>query len=381
MAGVTIRGVIALVIGAVGLALGFVLDPARAWLAYLTAFAAVFTVAIGALILQMTGYAANARWMSVVRRPIDTITSVVPLLVVLFVPLLAGMRALYPWVAPEGLSAAEQATYHHRSAYLNVPAFAIRGLIYFVVLLIAAERLRRLSVRRDRAGVEVGDPVVALGRERRFASGMLPPVGLAFTFATIDWLMSLQGTWYSSMFPVAMFATGFLAAIALTTIVVWRTCAVATQHHFHALGRMMFAFVVFWAYTVFFQALLIRIANKPEEISFFLVRSNTTWTIEQWVLIAGYFVIPFAVLMPRSVKFRARAMAVAGAWLVLMHVIYIEWVVAPTHADGVHWVDLAALAAIGGACVAFASWRQRGIAPVAANDPFFADGVRYRSPL
>jgi hypothetical protein len=257
----------------------------------------------------------------------------------------------------------------------------VRGVIYLAILLIASETLRRWSVRRDRAPVVEGDPVELLSRERKFASGMLPPVGLAFTFATIDWLMSLQGLWYSSMFPVALFATGFLAAIALTTVVVHRNCVSATQHHFHALGRLLFAFVVFWAYTVFFQALLMRIGNKPDEITYYVLRSNDSWTALQWVLIGGYFFVPFFALMPRGVKFRSRAMAIAGLWLVAMHVLYVHWIVAPTHAATLHWVDLAAWLAVGGACVAFASWRQRGVARVAANDPFFADGVRYRSHL
>lgn len=380
------------VLGFVLLAIGVAVNPARTWLSYLMAFAFAFTIVVGALFWQMIAYATNARWMAVIRRPIEAVVSPLPALAVLFVPLLFGLRWLYPWHTPApGTAAHELHVYEHRAAYLNTTFFAIRAVVYFVVLLIAAQLLRRWSLRRDRVTEDVAaDPLEALGRERRFSSGMLPPVGLAFTFAAVDWLMSLNGVWYSTMYPVIVFAGGFLTSIAVITILTERIArhhgpaGVVTPNHFHALGRLMFAFVVFWTYTQFFQALLTRIANKPEEVTYYLARTSGAWSVFVWILIIGHFVLPFLVLMPRAVKFRPRAMALVAGWLVLMHVFDIYWQVIPTREQGLlvfHWLDLGALAAVVGTCVAVAAWRHDGTSLIAKRDPFLPTGAAYRSPL
>jgi hypothetical protein len=238
--------------------------------------------------------------------------------------------------------------------------------------------------------VRAGEPEVALGRERRFASAMLPPVGLALTFASFDWVMSLDRLWYSTIFGIYVFAGGFVAAIGLVTVLSARIWSVEpaggyfTRNHFHALGRMLFAFTVFWAYNAFFQVMLIRIANKPEEVTFFLARDHGVWRALIYVLILGRFAVPFLVLMPRKPKFDPRRMASIAWWMVAMHLVDIYWLVIPSHVPGgqpLSWLDLAALAAVIGAAVAVAARRQRGVAVVAVGDPFLDEGAAYRSPL
>jgi hypothetical protein len=340
----------------------------------------------------MIGYAANARWMAVVRRPMEVVALPLPALAVLFVPILFGLEH-YPWhTPPPGLAAHELHILAHRAPFMSTAGFAIRTAVYFAVFIIAAALLRRWSVRRDREAPADPAPGAedALARERRLASGMLPAVGLALTFAAMDWIMSLQPIWYSSIFGVYVFAGGFLAAIALVTILAARLwsrhggAGAITPNHFHALGRMLFAFTVFWTYAAFFQAMLIRIANKPEEVTFYLERTGGAWAVFVWILIVGHFALPFLFLLPRAVKFRPRAMAGAGAWLIAMHLVDTYWLVIPSRVQGtlvVHWLDLAALAAVIGAAVAFAAWRQHGVALIARRDPFLADGAAYRSPL
>jgi hypothetical protein len=378
-------------IGFVLLAIGLVVDPRRTWISYLMAFTFAFTTCAGGLILLMISYAANARWMSVVRRTMEAVTLPLPVLALLFVPVLFGLSSLYPWHTPApDLPHHELAIYEHREAYLNPTAFTIRAVVYFVVLITAATVLRRWSLLRDRNGAaSETDPLEALRRERRFASGMLPFVGFAFSFAVIDWVMPLNGVWYSSMFPVNLFAGGFLAAIATVTVLterVWvhHATSVITQNHFHALGRLLFAFVVFWTYTSYFQAMLIRIANKPEEVTFYLERTDGAWRAFVWILIIGHFALPFLFLLPRSIKFRPRAMAIAAGWLLAMHVFDVYWQVIPAQVQGeqvLHWLDLGALAAVVGTSLAVAAWRQHRVPIVAERDPFLSDGAVYRSPL
>lgn len=383
--------VIAAVIGFVLLAIGLFVDPSRTFLSYVMAYAFAFTTCVCGLILLMIGYAANARWMSVVRRTTEAVSLPIPALAVLFIPILFGLAEVYPWHTPPlGLAEHELHVLEHRAPYLNTGFLLVRAVIYFVILIAGSHLLRRWSVRRDHEAAAVGDPEEALRRERRFASGMLPPVALAFSFAVIDWVMAIQGVWYSSMFPIYMFAGGFLTAIALVTIFtqrVWRhhpDSGLVTRNHFHALGRMLFAFVVFWGYIAYFQAMLIRIADKPEEVVFYLRRLEGPWEVLVWILIIGHFALPFLLLMPRSIKFEPRAMAWISGGLVLMHLIDMYWTVIPAHVAGgfvFHWLDLGALAAVIGTAVAVAVWRQRRVALVPPRDPFVPRGALYRSPL
>jgi hypothetical protein len=383
------------VLGFIALGIGLAVDPERTWLSYLMAFAFVFTTAVGGLILLMCGYATNARWMAVVRRANEAVALPLPALAVLFIPIVFGAAWLYPWQSPPaGLSHHDLEILRHRRAYLNLPFFTVRAAIYFGVLIIPSFLLRRWSVRRDQHRGELpagGDEIAneaLLARDRKLASAMLPPVALALTFAGIDWIMSLQPVWYSSIFGFYLFGGGFLAALAAVTVIaaqIWKReqgRGVVTPHHFHALGRLMLAFTVFWAYIAFFQALLIRIANKPNEVTFFLQRVGGAWAVFVAVLILGHFLVPFLVLLLRPPKFRPRVMAGVGIWLLVMHLVDIYWLIIPSHAQGravVSWLDLAALAAVAGTAVAVAAWRQDGVRIIPEGDPYLAKGATYRS--
>jgi hypothetical protein len=200
--------------------------------------------------------------------------------------------------------------------------------------------------------------------------------------------MSLDKLWYSSIFGIYVFAGGFVAAIGLVTVLsarIWsgeHAQGWFTRNHFHALGRMMFAFTVFWAYNAFFQAMLIRIANKPEEVTFFLARDHGVWRALIYVLILGRFALPFLVLMPRKPKFDPPLMSSIGWWILAMHLVDVYWLVIPSQVPGgqpLSWLDLAALAAVVGAAVAVAARRQRDVAVVPVGDPFLDEGAAYRS--
>lgn len=383
-------GVIGLVLAGIAIAIA----PERALLGYLAAYVTVAVTAIGGLILLLIGYVANARWLAPLRRLQEAISIVFPVLAVLFVPIALGLDDLYVWAdPPPDLTAHDRHLLHAKSGYLNSTAFVIRSALYLAVFVITAELLRRWSRRRD--GTVPGlDGEHELRRFRMFAAGMLPAVGLAVTFAAFDWVMSLQPTWFSSMFGVYVFAGGFGAGLAVLAILAWRlhasttapattpTTAPLTGHHFHALGRLLFAFVVFWAYTSYFQGFLIQIANRPIEVTFYLVRLRGGWDAVLWAQLIAHFALPFLLLLPRRLKHRPRYLVSVAAIVLLGHVLDIYWLVIPSNGEPlwVHWADVPALVGIAGACVAFAAWRQRGVALVPTGDPFLPAGRRYESP-
>lgn len=156
---------------------------------------------------------------------------------------------------------------------------------------------------------------------------------------------------------------------------------IVTPHHFHAIGRLLFAFTVFWAYAAYFQAFLIQIADRPAEVTFYLARLDGGWTGWTLALAIGHFVVPFALLLPRRVKYRAGWVAGVAGWILAMHYADLYWLVAPSAGSlSPHWLDLAALVAVVGLSGAWCLWRQRGVPAFAVGDPFLAEGIAYRSP-
>ncbi|MEO5731386.1 MAG: hypothetical protein ABI134_01550, partial [Byssovorax sp.] len=265
-------------VGALGLTIGAFVDRRQLFHAYLTAYACAVSVAGGALIFLMIGHAMNAGWPVLVRRLTETIAASWPLLAVLFIPLLFGIHEIYPWARPETLS--DELTREHvhaKHAYLNVPFFVVRSAGYLAVCTAVSVLLRRWSLERD------VNPLADVDwRLRALSAGGLPAVALTFSFASFDWLMSLTPAWFSTMYPVYWFAGGFVAALALLVVLTFAAqeeglLPEVSLSHYYALGRMLLAFVIFWAYIAYFQAFLIWIAHRPDEITYFVDRLQGPW--------------------------------------------------------------------------------------------------------
>lgn len=392
-------------LGWLGVASGWLMAPVQTHFAYLTAFTFVTSIALGALIFLMTTYVVGASWNTVIRRLNECVVSVFPVLGLCFVPIALGLRDVYLWAASAsslaGLPEHERHLLEHKQAYLNAPFFVGRAALYFLIWSAAALVLCRRSTRRDRAaspspGAITGPPLsgepaaseLGLRRDRSFSAAALPPVALALTFAAFDWLMSLQPFWMSSIFGVYYFAGGFVASLGLVAVLAHAAArsgvALIRPPHFHALGRLMLGFTIFWAYIAFFQALLIALPNRPEEVVFYVQRLDAGWDRVAWALIVVRFLVPFFVLLPRSVKFRGSALAWVGAGLVAGHYLDIYWLVIPMQAGhgplpGL-W-DAAALCAVGGTISLSAAWWLRGKNVVPIGDPLLDRSAAYRSPI
>jgi hypothetical protein len=375
------------VLGWAGVLVGLGLAREATYFAYLTAFAFVASIALGALVLLMTTYVVGATWNGVVRRLNECVVSTLPVLALCFVPIAFGLGDLYAWTAdPSTFPEHHRHALEHKQAYLNAPFFLGRTALYFVLWSAAGGLLCRWSVQHDSAiGAQRRAPHA---RERALSSALLPFVALALTFAAFDWLMSLQPLWVSSIFGVYYFAGGFVASLGLVAVLahaaVREGAAMIRPPHFHALGRLMFGFTVFWAYIAFFQAMLINLANRPEEVSFYVVRLDGGWKIIAWALIALRFVFPFFMLLPRAIKFRGRALAAVGLLLVAGHYLDMYWLVLPIeqgHGPLPNVWDAAAVCALVGTCGVGAALWLRGKAVIPVGDPLIEQSVAYRSPI
>jgi hypothetical protein len=241
--------------------------------------------------------------------------------------------------------------------------------------------LRRWSRAQDADG-----SLSWLVRLRRLAAGGLPVYALTLTFASFDWYMSLTPEWFSSVFGVYFFAGGFQAALALLVLVAslgesGPLRGIVAAEHYRALGKMLFAFTIFWAYIAFSQYFIIWIANLPEEVSFYVPRSRGAWGWIGIAVVLGRFVAPFFLLLSRNRKGSPRYMAPICVWILVFHFLDHFWMVAPALSpETPPWpvLELGSLAFVGGLSTLLVLTIDTGTSALAHRDPYFGESLRYR---
>lgn len=375
----------AAIVGALGLAATFagLAGGARATLfSYLFAFTYWAGIGLGALILLATFHASKARWPVVLRRPLEALSITCVPSVALFLPVALGMRQLFIWVDPQP-SLGERALddLHHKAPYLNVPFFLVRSALYLACWAVVAALLVRWSRAQDARG-DISFTV----KLRKLGGGILPLLVLTASFAAIDWLMSLEPLWSSTVYGLYVLSGAFLGALAALTL--WAVIGrgpdlfgdLLTPAHYASLGKLLLAFTAFWAYIAFCQYMLIWIADLPHELDWYLVRSKPGWRGTAVVLVFVQFVIPFFALLWKRGKQRRGFLLVMAAWLLAAHVIDTYWLVMPAlHPDRPwwRWTDLTAFLGVGGAFVASALFWLRGGYAIPVRDPYLRHSLRY----
>ncbi|HXI58177.1 MAG TPA: hypothetical protein VNO55_19055 [Polyangia bacterium] len=364
---------------------GMTMDPRQTMFSYLVAFAYWTGIGLAGLVLLMIMHAFRAKWVTILRRPIEATTLVLPLMALLFIPIAIGMKDLYIWVAPPADMGHEALTLlAKKQPYLNVTFFVVRTVVYFALCIFLSQRLYGWSTKQDKTG-----EVNLTQRQRNLGAGGLPFIALVFSFAAFDWLMSLNPLWFSTIFGVYYFAGSFVSVLALLAVISDLARGkdpfgdLLSIEHTHNIGKLMLAFTCFWAYIGFSQLLLIWIANLPEEVPFYMVRFKAEWAWVGVFLIVGHFFLPFGALLSRSLKRDRRRLAAVGVWILLVHYLDLYWLVMPTlHPEGftLHWTSVTAFVGMGLLAVAFVLWRLRGHFTVPVRDPYLSDSLRYKQP-
>jgi hypothetical protein len=342
---------------------------------YLMSYIFWLGLAGGSLGLLMIGHLALGRWSMVIQRPLEAATRTFPLLWLLFVPLILGMHHLYEWTHTE--TVATDPFLSQKTLYLNVPFFLGRAAFYFVVWILLSQLLTARSRKQDASG----DPALTVSM-RKLSGGGLVLFALVTSFAAMDWMMSLEPHWFSSIYGFHFMIGQGLSTMAMAAVVVhWLSNRTPYQNmagpqEFHDIGNMLFAFVILWCYLSFSQFIIIWSGNLYEETFWYLDRAAGGWKAVSIVLFLCNFLLPFLLLLMKSNKRRGHVLAMVAIWVLVTRFVDLHWHVAPTfHAEGfhLHALDFLLPVALGGIWI-WAFLKQLAGAPLAATrDPRYEE--------
>jgi hypothetical protein len=364
-------------------ALGAFLNLDQFFRSWLIGFLFCLGLSMGSLGLLMMQHMSGGQWGLVGRRVFEAASRNIPFVALLFVPLLFGLPRLYTWAQPETVRIDH--ILQMKAPYLNVPFFVGRAVAYFAIWGLCAALLTRWSDAQDRGELAV-DPADTVRFRVVSGPGLLVYV-ITMTFASVDWIMSLDPHWYSTIFGFILVAgqglAGFSLVIAVLALLA-RVEPVATflrpRLHFLDLGKLLLAFVMLWAYFSFSQLLIIWSGNLPEEIPFFYNRFRGGWQYVSLVILLGHFAVPFILLLSRDLKRHPHLLAGVAIFILLMRYVDLLWLVEPMFPRTgfpIHWMDIALpFGLVGVWTFLFArNLRSRPLMPI--NDPFFKEAFAH----
>jgi len=342
--------------GAIGLGaclIGFAIDSEQFFHSYLTGFLYWLAISLGCIGWTMIHHLTDGNWGFPVRRIWEAGARTTPLMLLLLLPiLLFGMEPIFPWARPE---AAEDALIQAKAQYLNMPSFLLRSAIYFVFWIGFAYFLSSGSFKQD----QEDEPNEKRASWMRKVSGLgIFVMAMTVTFASVDYAMSIDPHWFSTIFGFLFAASDLLAAMAFA-IVMARVLRhrepldkALTTTVYHDLGNLLMAFTMLWAYLSFSQFLIIWSGNTQEEAPWYVDRMGEGWIWISLALVVFHFAMPFLVLLTRKTKRAPQMLARVAGYMLVMRFVDLYWITQPSFSHGgsilPHWLDVAVMVAIGG---------------------------------
>ena len=370
--GSLIVGVLALA----GTAFGAFANTKQFFFSYLFAVLFWIGLSLGCFVITMIHQLAGGRWGYPTRRFLEAGFMVLPLMAILFIPIFFGLRQLYPWAA--------DASSASRNVYESNWAYVLRQAFFFFVWIWIALCLRKWSLEQDLT------TDAAPTRRARFLSGPGTVIyGLLVTFASIDWIVSLEKDWHSTMFGVIVAGGQILVAFAFVIVLLAMFqdqspfAGTVDKVHYHHLGNLLLTFVLFWTYVSFGQLLIIYSGDLTNELQWYLHRIAGSWKAVIAVVALFHFFLPFFLLLFRGIKRRVAAIAMLSALLFLVHIVDTYWLVMPSlHTEGisVSWMDFTAPIGVGGLWLACFLWRLKSAQLLPAKDPGMQFAFVYAKP-
>jgi hypothetical protein len=382
---VGVIGMIALIAGAV-----FTDNAAYALRSYLLGYVYWAGIGIGCIGILILQHLTGGSWGLVIRRILEAGAKTWWILLILFLPILAFAPKLYEWAAYLSHGGGDDKILNHKAPYLNVPFFGIRTLVYFLVWGAITYYLTNLSRKQD----ETGEWTISV-QINRFSGPAMIAFVLAVTFASVDWCMSLDPHWYSTIYGLLFVIGWALSCLAFViALSFWLSSRepmnrVLGSPHFHDLGKLMLAMVMVWTYFNLSQLIIIYSGNLPEETPWYLRRMSGGWGVVGLLLILFHFAFPFLLLLSRDLKRHAKWLALIAVFVLVMRAVDLFYLIAPNPMPGhsenghsgehfsVYWTDFVAPFAVGGVWLFFFIWqlKKRPLMPV--NDPFFENAIAH----
>ena len=365
----------ALVVGIVFLVIliaGIFFNPRQFFQSYLIGWTFWTGITVGSLALLMLQHLTGGGWGLVIRRSLEAATRVLPLMVVLFVPVVIGAHSIYhEWTDHAEVEAHPAVKF--KASYLNVPFFTVRSVIYFAIWGALAFFLNKWSLAQDRTA----DNRYTKNMRVLSGPGMVVLI-FSVTFASIDWYMSIEPEWFSTIYGFIYVAAWTLSALAFVIAVMARLSReepmrrIVAPLHFHDLGKLLLALVMLWAYFAFSQFLIIWSGNLPEEITWYIRRIYGGWGALIITIGILHFAAPFLFLLSRSIKRNPGKLVLIAILVLVMRSVDLLWMLVPAFQHRL-WIlmDVAALIGFGGLWLAFFTWQlgKRPLIPI--NDPQF----------
>ncbi len=361
-------------IGAVILLGGAIVSTHQFFQSYLFAYIFWIQFALGCFALFMLHHLVSGGWGFVTQRVMEAGMRTLPLMAVLFIPILFGMNELYPWA--RGADPSRVRELHTWSAYLNPGFFIVRTIIYFCFWIGTAWILTRWSGEQDRTA----DPRLTRKIRLMSAPGLVLYV-LTMTFASVDWVMSLEPGWFSTIYGFLIVVSQVLASLGLI-IIAARLLAerapiseIITQQHSHHLGNLLLTFVILWAYMAYSQYIIIWSGNLPDENSWYLRRLAPGWAALGLFVVVVHFFVPLILLLFRRAKRSIRPLSLIAAGIIVMRLVDTFWLVVPSFSPAhfrLQWLDVVAPIALGGLWTFFFVRNLKGRSLVPLHDPRFS---------
>jgi len=337
-------GIILFVVGTVFSLLAFFIDQERAVFNYLVTYMMIVSIGLGSLFLIALEYIAGADWSTPIRRIPEFFAGLLPVLFVLVIPLLIFNHDLFHWAHEEAV--AEDKILQGKAPYLNVTFFVIRTFVFIGLWSLFYWVMTRNSRKQDASKDQT-----LTKKNIRLGAIFIPVFALSLTFTAIDFMMSLEPHWFSTIFGVYFFSGIVVAALAAITFTVVKLKEKGyfspwmNDDHLFSLGALLFAFINFWAYIAFSQFLLIWYADLPEETFWFLTRWNGGWVYFSIGLMVIHFLVPYFALLTQPSKMNPKRLKFIAVWLLFAHLFDLFWLIMPNMGSMKNgyffsWIDL-----------------------------------------
>jgi hypothetical protein len=336
-----ILGVLGTVASAAGFLMGGIDGVNQFYRSYLWSYIFVLSLSVGPLTWLTLQYVTGGAWGVITRRSCEAAARTLPLVAVMFLPIVLGINNLYPWAHANIV--AKDPLLQHKAPYLNLGFFLIRAAVYFAGWLFLGWWFNRWSAKEDVVGHEA-----VHGKMSRMAGPGLLFIGFSVTFMAVDWILSVDPKWFSTIFGLLCIVSQCLTAMAfLIALMVFLSSRrpmsqVITHRHLHDMGKFMLALVMVWAYFSFSQFLIIWAGNLPEEIPWYIARLNHGWQYVSLALVFGHFALPFALLLSRDLKRNFRLLGSIAIFVLLMRFVDLYWLITPgfrKDSFGISWLD------------------------------------------